>query len=147
MSEPVAEKLPRWSVDIVPVENGEAVMNMKIHAEDVLAAEVAFYLSKLVTKLVQIYGQRLPTETEQAARQREHALQKEHPATKLYVREGTQTWIGDAAPEGGLKAAGWMFAGPVPEGVRRTCEWARDPQAFEERFPAPKLAVVEGGET
>ncbi len=125
--------IPRWKMTITP--NGqEARVEIVSQAEDVTFAEVAFFVSKVTTTFIANGGSRLPTEREVIAQQKKNEIAQQHPAVRLFARDGEQLWLGAAAVEShhdDIKAAGWIDAGPAPEGVTRPCAYALDPEGVK----------------
>ena len=132
------ETKPRWEIlNLRPTEDRkEALFGMNVHAPDVQAWELVYALSRVLTHFAATPGARLQTVEEREAMQAEAAGIAAHPATRLLVKSGKQLWLGEGAPVERLVEAGWVDAGPVPEVVRRACDWATDPGGFEARhFP------------
>lgn len=150
MAEETAETLPRWELKIRPIANGEGHMQIEVNAGDVLCAEIAFVLSKVTTKFIQTYGQRIPTQDEVVAQQAADALLAEHPAIRLFVRNGKKLWLGKAGlieMADAIIGSNWIDAGEVPEGVKKGCDFARDPEGVKALLgvvpPAPDLKLVD----
>jgi hypothetical protein len=131
---------PRYQATLTPRVDGEVDIALAVHAPDVTHAELVHGLLKVALLLAAQPGNRFPTVEEQTERERRAQVLREHPATRLYVREGAQLWLGDVGREACgffLVGVGWLDAGPVPAGITRPCDWALEPEAFSERhFPA-----------
>lgn len=138
-----APKPPRFRITFVPAANQEAEISIEASEEGVTAAEIAFYASKVVTKLVASGGQRIPTTAELERDRAEREFVAAHPATRLWVRDGKQLWLGGSAPT----PPGWTDAGPVPDGVKRACDWERDPDGFAARVSPPLPGAKQAAET
>ena len=138
---------PRWELIIQPAPNSEALVTIRVHAEDVTLGEVAHAWSKIGPHLTRGSShQHLPTEAEVRAQAAAQDRAKRHPATRLWVQNGRHVWVGESAKAAGvwrdLSAAGWMDAGPVPDGVQKACEFALDEVAFRAKW---LRAAVAGG--
>jgi hypothetical protein len=129
---------PRFVAHITPEG-----LSLEVHADDVNAAEVIHHLVAVLARLTASPGQVFPTVTALKAQRQNAAHAKEHPATKLLVKEGRQLWLGDGAsavlPR--LALLGWIDAGAVPPGVQRGCEWALDQAAFEAAELPPEVSA------
>jgi hypothetical protein len=140
----------RWKVTITP-ENGEARISVTAYEGNVTAGEIAHYLAKGVVLLSDPAEapKLIPTEAEVQEHVRQQGLLRDHPAERLFVKDGKQLWLGEEALtldirteasecttimplQERLLLAGWTDAGPVPEGVVRVCDYAKDPESFLE---------------
>lgn len=137
---PEALDLPRWRVTIVPAANGEALLEAEVYADGVTWGELTHIISKVLPHTSKNPTGRLPTKTELEAQrsaeletQRETEWAKEHPATRLLVKDGEELWLGADSPADTLIALGWTGIA-APKGVARGCEYARDPEAFRTKY-------------
>lgn len=142
---------PRWEIIITPAGE-ESTVTIRAYAEDVLVGELVQHVAKALVLLSQPAGlaRRVLTVSEVSEMAARQKLLQEHPAERLFVKDGRQLWLSEEALEtyldrvdGGYKptapgepvegalttlgsalgASGWTDAGRVPEGVSRACDY------------------------
>lgn len=139
------EAAPRWTCTVTPLPNsGEATISLHVHAEDVLAGEVAAALAKATAILAARSTARLPTEAEGMQIAERERLLRECPALYVYLRSDGEEpiWLGEqgvAELDELLRANGWRRVS-APDGARVVCTFAADPVKARRLAGAPEDA-------
>jgi hypothetical protein len=84
-------------------------------------------------------GTAVSTMAETAAVMEREKLLKEHPAKRIFTRDGAQLWLGEAAVQAvgaRLIEVGWMDIGDVPTEIVKACDRTSDPAAFDTKWLA-----------
>lgn len=132
---------PRWEIIITPAGE-ESTVTIRAYAEDVLVGELVQHVAKALVLLSQPAGlaRRVLTVSEVSEMAARQKLLQEHPAERLFVKDGRQLWLSEEALETVIRtevsecttvatlaerlgASGWTDAGRVPEGVSRACDY------------------------
>lgn len=162
------ETNPRWEVRITPTGDtpfGEARMEVTAYASDVCLGEVFVGVFKVAGLLSDPREARvrIPTVGEVQERARVAQVLQEHPAIKLFIRNGEQVWLSEGGlteyldeTPGGFKpvqpgepvegtlttvakllaACGWTDAGPAPAEVKRPCDYFLNEEALLAKIQA-----------